>query len=197
MPSPDHCLSPAAGAHYRTRAGFGLVEVLVALLVVSIGVLGIAGLQLTGMKQSTNSFNRSKALMLTEDIATRMRINHQGVLNGFYAGYDSSTLGSGACSVKPSPYCQASVGQPAQECTSEQLATFDLFSVTCGDWGETAANAGVKGLLPDGAALVVQCSDTPCTDQSTYTLSVSWSEQKTASSEDPPETRSVQMRLRP
>lgn len=177
--------------------GFGLVEVLVALLVVSMGVLGIAGMQLTGMKQSTNSLNRSKALMLTEDIATRMRINRQGVLDGFYAGYDSSTLGDGACSVKPSPYCQATAGQDAQSCTSEQLATFDLFSVTCGDWGEAEANAGVRGLLPDGAALAVQCSDSPCTDTSTYTLSVSWSEQRTASSDDPPEIRSVQMRLRP
>jgi hypothetical protein len=134
--------------------------------------------------------------MLTENMATRMRINRTGVLNGDYAGFDSSS-DANYCQTKPLPYCQASKGVDAQSCSVEELAAFDLFSVTCGDWGSDGADGGVQGLLPEGARLEVVCNDATCTDTSTYTLSVSWPENKTASSAEPPEIRSVQMRLRP
>lgn len=169
---------------------------LVAMIVVSFGVLGMAGLQLTGMKHSTNSFNRSTALMHVENMATRMRINRTGVLTQAYAGFDSSATAN-FCSVKPSPYCQASKGNSAEVCTVGELAAFDMYSVACGDWGTSASNAGVNGMLPAGAKLEIVCDDTTCVDTSTYTLSVSWPERKTASSEDAPETRRVQIRLRP
>lgn len=184
----------ASTAH--RQQGVGLIEVLVALVVVSFGVLGMAGLQLTGMKHSTNGFNRSKALILTENIATRMRINNTGVLNGSYAGFDSSN-DPNLCQVKPVPYCQASQGAAAQSCSVDELAEFDLFSVSCGDWGPDGANAGVEGMLPTGARLEVVCDDTPCAVTSTYTLSVSWPEGQTASSEKERVFKRVQMRLRP
>lgn len=186
-------------AHMNTskrQSGIGIIEVLVALVVVSFGVLGMAGLQLTGMKHSTNGFNRSKALMLTENMATRMRINRSGVLNQSYAGFDSSA-DANFCQVKPDPYCQASKGVAAESCTVDELAAFDLFSVACGDWGPDGASGGVQGMLPDGATLAIVCNGAPCADTSTYTLSVSWPENKTASSDDAPEIRQVQMRLRP
>lgn len=184
--------------HSRSRyqRGVGLIEVLVALVVVSLGVLGMAGLQLTGMKHSNNGFNRSKALILTENMATRMRINTQGVLNQSYAGFDSGA-DANYCNVKPLPYCQASPGEAAQACTVDELAAFDLFTVSCGDWADSAASGGVNNQLPDGARLVVACDDSPCLATSTYTLGVSWPESRTVRSDEAPVTRQVQMRLRP
>ncbi|MGQ7845568.1 type IV pilus modification protein PilV [Granulosicoccus sp. 3-233] len=178
------------------QQGVGIIEVLVALVVVSFGVLGMAGLQLTGMKHSNNGFNRSKALILTENIATRMRINEQGVSNGFYDGFDSGN-DANYCNVRPVPYCQASKGAAAQSCTAAELAAFDLFSVSCGDWGSEGASGGVEDQLPAGARLVVDCNDSPCEDTSTYTLSVSWPENRTVRSDDAPVERRVQMVLRP
>ena len=64
---------------HRSQRGLGIIEVLVALVVVSFGVLGMASLQLTGMKHSSSGFNRSKALLFAENMATRMRINDAGV----------------------------------------------------------------------------------------------------------------------
>jgi len=171
----------------------GIIEVLVALVIVSFGVLGMAGLQLTGMKHSTDGFNRSKALMLTENLATRMRINRTGVLNGNYVGIRDGTN----CGTKPVPYCQTYDGTDAESCSVQELADFDLFSVACGDWGSSGANAGVAGMLPAGAELEVACNDAVCVPTSTYTLSVSWSENENASSEEDPVIRRVQMRLRP
>ena len=57
------------------QRGLGIIEVLVALVVVSLGVLGVAGLQLTGMKHSAGSLYRAQALSLAEDMAERMRLN--------------------------------------------------------------------------------------------------------------------------
>lgn len=177
----------------RKQRGLGIIEVLVALVIVSFGVLGMAGLQLTGMKHSTDSFNRSKALMLAENLATRMRINRTGVTSGFYIG----TRDGSACATKPDPYCQAYDGTAAQSCSIEELAEFDLFSVACGDWGSAGANAGVAGMLPPGAQIDVACDTAPCDPDSTYTLSISWSDKENASSDKDPVVRRVQMRLRP
>ena len=174
------------------QRGVGLIEVLVALIVISLGVLGMAGLQLTGMKQSTNGFNRAKAVMLAENMTTRMRINPVGVADGHYDGFDTATA---TCNTKPDPYCQAYEGTNAEMCDSEELADFDMFSVACGDWSGSSANGGVNDLLPADARMQVTC-DSPCVSTSNYALSVNWAESKNASS-DETQSSQVLMRLRP
>ena len=183
------------------QRGLGLIEVLVALVVVSLGVLGMAGLQLTGMKHSTGGFNRSKALLVAENMATRMRINGAGVAAGAYDGFDSATL-AGSCAAKPVPYCQASVATggnvvAAQSCTTGQLAAFDRWSIACGDWGvgTQGGGEGVTSSLPEGR-LRIGC-DVPgaC---ATYTVTVQWREGSVASDKaDASDTKRVQLRLRP
>lgn len=55
--------------------GFTLVEVLVALLILSIGLLGLAGLQAGGLRSNHSAYLRSQAVMLAHDMADRMRSN--------------------------------------------------------------------------------------------------------------------------
>jgi len=178
----------------RTQRGVGIVEVLVALIVISFGVLGMAGLQLTGMKQSSSGFNRAKAVMLAESMATRMRINRAGVANGDYSNFDSSQL---SCNVPPTPYCQPYGQAGSQSCDAGELADFDLFSIACGEWDGQTVSGGVAEMLPGGASLTVVCDDAICTDDSSYTLSVTWPENPNASSPEDAQTSRVQMRLRP
>lgn len=74
-------------APFRMRSahgGFTLLEVLVALLVFSVGVIGIAGLQLLGVSNSRDAYFRTQAVMLSYDIADRMRANQDGVGDGEY-----------------------------------------------------------------------------------------------------------------
>ncbi len=59
----------------RRARGFTLVEVLVALLALSIGLLGVAGLQLNGLRANQSSAWRSQATYLAYDILDRMRAN--------------------------------------------------------------------------------------------------------------------------
>ena len=52
-----------------------LLEVLISIVVLSVGLLGYAGLQTVSMKNNTSAFQRSQATMLTYDIVDRMRAN--------------------------------------------------------------------------------------------------------------------------
>ena len=185
------------------QRGIGLIEVLVALVVVSFGVLGMAGLQLTGMKHSSGGFNRSKALLFAENMATRMRINPPGDTALPWESYDSSAQAADYCGTKPAPYCQASAGVAAERCGSVELAAFDVWSVACGDWGTDAAGEGVRDALPEGV-LRIGCDATPCPADATYTITVEWNEGSARSSApgvvpdpDAIDVRRVQMRLRP
>jgi type IV pilus assembly protein PilV len=59
--------------------GFTLIEVLVAILVLAIGLLGLAGLQATSLRNNQSAYNRSQATQLAYDIADRMRANVLGI----------------------------------------------------------------------------------------------------------------------
>jgi len=61
--------------------GFTLVEMLVALLALSIGLLGMAGLQLTGLRNNLSSSLRSQATYLCYDLLDRIRSNRLAVLD--------------------------------------------------------------------------------------------------------------------
>jgi type IV pilus assembly protein PilV len=72
--------------HFRTRRsrGFTLVEILVALVVLSIGLLGVAALQLTSLRNNHSSAMRTQATFLAYDIIDRMRANRDPALAGDY-----------------------------------------------------------------------------------------------------------------
>lgn len=65
-------------------SGLTLVEILVALVVLSIGLLGLAGLQTLSLKFNTSAFHRTQATALAYDFADRMRANRQAALADEY-----------------------------------------------------------------------------------------------------------------
>jgi len=76
------------------ESGFSMIEVLIALFVVTVGLLGIAALQLTSLRFSHNSHGRSQATFLAADIVERMRANTIQSKTGAY----NVTIGSmGSC----------------------------------------------------------------------------------------------------
>ena len=70
-------------AHHKTK-GFTLLEILVTLVVLSIGLLGLAGLQMNGLRSNHSAYMRSQATILTQDIADRMRVNRTSTITGAY-----------------------------------------------------------------------------------------------------------------
>lgn len=59
----------------RQQRGFTLIEVLVAILIVAVGILGVAGMQVVSLQQNRNALLRDQALQLGNDILDRMRAN--------------------------------------------------------------------------------------------------------------------------
>ncbi|MBL8199056.1 MAG: type IV pilus modification protein PilV [Chromatiales bacterium] len=59
----------------RHQSGLSLIEVLITVVLVSIGLLGLAGLQLTSVQNSNSSNERFIATTLAQDILERMRAN--------------------------------------------------------------------------------------------------------------------------
>jgi type IV pilus assembly protein PilV len=72
------------------QSGMTLVEVLVTLVIVSVGLLGIAALQLTTLKGNQEAYVRSQASMLASYIIDRIRANQQGFVAG---NYDNIAMG--------------------------------------------------------------------------------------------------------
>lgn len=58
-----------------TQRGIGLVEVMIAVLVLAIGLLGLASMQTNGMRMNNGSMSRSQAVFLANDIVERVRAN--------------------------------------------------------------------------------------------------------------------------
>jgi type IV pilus assembly protein PilV len=79
--APKACTLRSA---YPQSRGLTLVEILIALLVLSIGLLGLAGLQTMSLKFNTSAYYRTQATALAYDFADRMRANRQAALAGAY-----------------------------------------------------------------------------------------------------------------
>ena len=66
------------------QKGASLLEVLIALLVVSIGLLGLAGLQTQSIKSNHSSYLRTQATLLAHDLSDRMRTSKDATENGAF-----------------------------------------------------------------------------------------------------------------
>jgi type IV pilus assembly protein PilV len=75
--------------------GFSMIEVLIALIVTSIGLLGLAALQAASLKVNHGAYLRSRAVELSHDMADRMRANRFAAVSGNYnLTYTDAATGS-------------------------------------------------------------------------------------------------------
>ena len=106
--------------------GFTLVEVLVALVVLSIGLLGIASLQLSSLRWNQGAAARSQATLLAYDIVDRMRANQKSATLGEYdQAYGAATGNTGSVSLADKQRWKSLLGQtlPSGDGMVERTAT--------------------------------------------------------------------------
>lgn len=156
----------------RTQSGFSMLEALVALVILTIGILGVAGIQISGVRTNFDAYNRSLATSMIRDIVERIHVNQPATLAGNYDDLDSDDVD---CDAPPDPYCAEQSGVATTDtCDSVEMATFDMFVVSCGHRrADDSRDWGIQTALPEGR-LQLSCDDTPCTDISRYTATVSW-----------------------
>jgi len=133
-------------SHKSRCAGFSMVETLVSLLVLSIGLLGVAGLQVSGMKANQSAYIRSQATLAAYDMIDRMRTNPDGVTANHYNSMSSASLPN-------DPNCVTS----DSGCTAAALAANDLR-----EWTYEHLS-----LLSSGSGTVTKSG-------SVFTVSVNW-----------------------
>lgn len=77
---------------HNHQRGATLIEVLIAIVVLSIGLLGLAGLQVTSVQSNHSAYQRSQASLLANDLADRMRANRtQALTSAYVADYADSS----------------------------------------------------------------------------------------------------------
>lgn len=78
-------------------SGFSMLEVLVALLIMSFGLIGLAGLLVFSVKVNHGAYQRTQATAIAESMANRMRANVRGVWSGAYLGAYPRAGSASAC----------------------------------------------------------------------------------------------------
>lgn len=97
----------------RIQRGVSLIEVLVAVLIFTIGLIGLGGLMITATRANTTAYVRTQVTFLASNMADRMRANPVGLWN---ASYDSSSYPISG----KAPACDATTG-----CTPSDVALRD------------------------------------------------------------------------
>jgi type IV pilus assembly protein PilV len=134
---------------HSRQTGFTLVETLVALLVLSVGMIGVAALHGQALAASSTAIHRSDAIRLAGDIADRIRVNRgaQAAYAGAAADHD----------------CDLPTANGGVDCSPEEMAANDLFV-----W-----QANIARTLPGGLGVVeVDTGASP----TRYGVTVSWDE---------------------
>ena len=138
--------------------GFSLIEILIAIVVLAIGLLGLANLQLRALQGNSQSYERSQAHMLAYEISDAMRANREGARMNAFAQNPLSAA----------PTVTADCGSTTVTCTPEQAATYARRN-----WV-----VRLQTVLP-GARARISCSSTPpalCPNNSLYSVQVMWNE---------------------
>jgi type IV pilus assembly protein PilV len=153
--------------HNRQR-GVSLVESMIALLVISIGLLGIAALQITSMKQNNSALHHSQAVWIGYNIADRIRANFARFDS--YAGINTSNSYSQDCVSGPCSAGQLVVADAANWATAMQTLPGGLGIIS-----SPSANELLITIMWDDegtGATGTACGSDPAKDLTCYTVSL-------------------------
>lgn len=149
----------AASKHQR---GVGLIEILIAVVILAVGFLAAARMQVSGMRYSQSAYFDSQAYFMVGDMIARMRANITGVKAGEYDSLETASgLTNTNCTYKA--------------CTPEELAKQDLYNWSQHLYGPAFDNTFVP-LLPSTATVVATGSVSKQASGG-FTVSVTWADE--------------------
>ena len=136
--------------------GFTLIEVMIALVVLAIGMLGLASIQAVGLQNNATAYMRTLAMQSAYNMADMIRTANgtDGTVTATYNNV-TSTLGSA-----PASCIQNDTSLP--DCSSSAMAAFDIYQ-----WKERLAD-----ILPSGRGAVTRTTDI-------YEIKIMWDEDRT------------------
>ncbi len=147
----------------RSVRGVGLIEILITIVLLSIGFLAAARMQVEGMRFSQSAYYQSQAFFLASDMINRMRTNVAGVRDGEYDDIFTAPDSQ-------NPRCDL------QACTPAQIALQDVY-----DWGgyfhprQGAGDQNFIPALPSSENVPAGAKVEPINDN-IYMVTLAWSE---------------------
>tara|TARA_B110001454_G_scaffold24576_1_gene24127 strand:+ start:5627 stop:6226 length:600 start_codon:yes stop_codon:yes gene_type:complete len=161
----------------KTSLGLTLIEVLVTMVITSIGLMGLFSLQMQAMKVTQDAANYSHSTWIFNDLSSRIKVNRSS--SASYA------VGLVSCNNIPAPACSnyfdGAATITSAICTGPQLAAWDLYEVAC---GAPRTSNTIKGnpidSLPgtpgtvSGSRLRVDCVVAGCSDGDQLLLTLTW-----------------------
>ena len=147
---------------HKTIAGFSLIEVLIALVILSVGLLGIAAMVSESLKSKDSSYYRTQALDFAAAILDRMRANHDQATAG---AYDVNYGGTGSNGSAPSDNCTTTICSPAQ------IASVDL-----AQWQSEISNA--LPAISNSAPAAGSITTTTVAQMTQVNISIKWNDKR-------------------
>ncbi|MEW8693548.1 MAG: type IV pilus modification protein PilV [Candidatus Thiodiazotropha endolucinida] len=150
----------------RYAHGMTLIEVLIAAVVIAVGLLGIASLQVNALQGASEAQYRAKAADVIASLANRLQANLGGV-----ASYED-TIPTESCALAADATlstierCAMSPDGPVgvvSQCTQAEMAAYDLWEVNC----------SLQNNIP-GAQLSITCPAPGCATMNPMTVTISW-----------------------
>lgn len=177
----------------QTQGGASLIEVLVAVVLLSFGIVGLAGLQFNGTKFNHTSYLRSQAVSLAYELSERARANLGACEAGGACGYET-------------PLVTGFDGTALQACGQPIAAAADanaMAAIDVNQWKSCVENAlpggqGLARLLPVSTAFVDQCGETHAgTAREVLVVEVNWNDGRLQGGADPRDCVVVRTEVRP
>jgi type IV pilus assembly protein PilV len=137
--------------NWRKQSGVSLIELLVAFVIFSFGMLGIAGLQTKTLAYGQSSLYRSQATALTDDILDRMRVDRANAINGNW----NSALSTKSSDITGAAIYQTDLADwkaqveallPAGAAQIERDVTTGVVTITI-QWDDSRAGRTSRGAL--------------------------------------------------
>lgn len=139
----------------RAEQGLTLIEILVTMVILSVGLLGLAGMQVNGLRSNQSAYLKTQASLLAADMADRMRLNSERAIAGDYNGFSSESNTSSI------PSCTSS----ALGCSAVNQSALDK-----AEWVQQINGSGEVALLPDAVGTITRGAG------NLFTITVQWSE---------------------
>lgn len=137
----------------RTQRGITLIESLIALVVAALGILGVIGVQMRTLTDTSTTVRRAQAIRLIEDLGERMKVNPNAMSNiaSYISAFDDN----------PTP------GNCSNKCSPSQQTAYDLAI-----WKQTVSN-----VLPAGqASIFLPPAETVAANRRQLGILIAWRE---------------------
>jgi type IV pilus assembly protein PilV len=159
----------------RGSAGMSLIEVLVSLIILSVGILAVIALQLISKRNNADAGQRTIAAQLASNIIEKMRSNSRkdaagSTVSTALASYVTSAIGRAQIATEPTPECTLTA-----HCDTTQLALHDLWQWEREIDGFSERDA--SGVAASGLLQASACITPPAAGAGTsgfYTVTLVW-----------------------